>query len=118
MIVQLFHLIYFRTLDNLSGHVSIGGINTITALLEHPGWVQTHDMVGCMRGIVVDTEELLTRAALAERNVSDHCTEQEEPVACDVRPCQNGGVCMAVYQSYRCECTDMYMGLNCEKGNE
>uniref|UniRef100_A0A4W4FJ67 coagulation factor Xa n=1 Tax=Electrophorus electricus TaxID=8005 RepID=A0A4W4FJ67_ELEEL len=36
---------------------------------------------------------------------------------CDSNPCQHGGTCKDMIGGYACKCPDMYIGLNCEKGN-
>jgi hypothetical protein len=38
----------------------------------------------------------------------------EEVVFCDPNPCENGGSCVEIVNSYQCQCADGYTGRNCE----
>ena len=97
-------------------HVSVGGASSITPLLEHTGWVETHDFAGCMRQVIVDTVQLFAHDSDSQSNVSDHCTITDQEALCLNNPCLNNGRCMPEHQNYRCYCAENYMGLNCEKG--
>jgi len=33
-------------------------------------------------------------------------------------PCQNGGTCIDLFDAYLCECTEFFLGDNCEKGEK
>ena len=35
---------------------------------------------------------------------------------CSPDPCQNGGTCVDLVGSYRCDCKTGYSGTNCETG--
>ena len=93
---------------------SVGGVRSITSLTSHPGWVQTHDFVGCMRAVTVENQDMFSVKAAS--NLTRHC-EMTTYSACESSsPCQNGGQCITEYNSYRCKCSENYIGINCEKG--
>ena len=35
---------------------------------------------------------------------------------CIISPCKNGGTCVNLKGSYRCDCTQGYTGKHCEQG--
>ena len=39
------------------------------------------------------------------------------PLDCDANPCKNGGTCVKVpsTQTYKCNCTDAFTGINCSE---
>lgn len=71
--------------------------------------------IGCMRDVFVDwqlvvPEEWLSNSAV---NVSPGCSHRDR---CLDVPCQNGGQCVNLWQSYRCQCPRPYKGQDCEEG--
>lgn len=40
------------------------------------------------------------------------------PRECDPNPCQNGGTCVEVGDTYECTCLQGYTGTNCDTGKE
>uniref|UniRef100_A0A3B4AZ85 Crumbs cell polarity complex component 1 n=1 Tax=Periophthalmus magnuspinnatus TaxID=409849 RepID=A0A3B4AZ85_9GOBI len=70
--------------------------------------------VGCMRDVLVDwqlviPEEWLSNSAV---NVSPGCHHRDR---CLDAPCQNGGQCVNLWQSYQCVCARPYEGHDCEE---
>ena len=47
--------------------------------------------------------------------VNSAFTEIDE---CASNPCQNGGTCTDLLDSYTCNCIEGYIGLDCETGKE
>ena len=43
------------------------------------------------------------------------CTVWTNQDPCQSRPCQNGGECLQVGDSYKCMCTSNFEGKNCEQ---
>ncbi|XP_072294218.1 protein crumbs homolog 1 isoform X2 [Eucyclogobius newberryi] len=70
--------------------------------------------VGCMRDVFVDwqlviPEEWLSNSAV---NVSPGCAHRDR---CLDAPCQNGGECVNLWQSYLCRCPRPYEGPDCDE---
>uniref|UniRef100_A0A8C6T4S2 Crumbs cell polarity complex component 1 n=1 Tax=Neogobius melanostomus TaxID=47308 RepID=A0A8C6T4S2_9GOBI len=70
--------------------------------------------IGCMRDVLVDwqlvvPEEWLSNSAV---NVSPGCSHRDR---CLDTPCQNGGECVNLWQSYQCRCPRPYKGQDCEE---
>ncbi|XP_029284924.1 protein crumbs homolog 1 isoform X2 [Cottoperca gobio] len=70
--------------------------------------------IGCMRDVLVDwqlvvPEEWLSNSAV---NVSPGCSHRDR---CLDVPCQNGGHCINLWQSYQCRCPRPYKGQDCEE---
>ena len=96
--------------------VSIGGVRSISDLLHPSGRVESHDFVGCMRGVMIDTVQMFTQQTVSKYNVTDHCTMTARSSLCSNTPCQNNGQCVPEHFSYRCQCIGEFMGVKCEKG--
>lgn len=70
--------------------------------------------IGCMRDVYVDwqlvvPEQWLTNSAV---NVSPGCSHRDR---CLDMPCQHGGHCTNLWQSYQCNCPRPYEGQDCEE---
>ncbi|KAK7888603.1 hypothetical protein WMY93_024163 [Mugilogobius chulae] len=70
--------------------------------------------VGCMSDVFVDwqlviPEEWLSNSAV---NVSPGCAHRDR---CLDVPCQNGGECVNLWQSYQCHCPRPYEGPDCDE---
>jgi hypothetical protein len=48
-----------RKLDLGQQPLTIGGINDINVPLRHPGQIESHDFVGCMREFKINNEDYL-----------------------------------------------------------
>ncbi|KAF7648827.1 hypothetical protein LDENG_00151130, partial [Lucifuga dentata] len=60
-----------RTLDVGSSNVTFGGLRTIESILLRPAQIRTHDFVGCIRNINVNSILLTPSMALASYNIVD-----------------------------------------------
>uniref|UniRef100_A0A3B3XEG2 Crumbs cell polarity complex component 1 n=1 Tax=Poecilia mexicana TaxID=48701 RepID=A0A3B3XEG2_9TELE len=70
--------------------------------------------IGCMRDVFVDWQLVVPEEWLSDSvvNVSPGCSHRDR---CRDDPCQNGGRCVNLWQSYECQCTRPYEGHDCEE---
>ena len=47
--------------------------------------------------------------------LTSSCFESQKFCHVENDPCQNGGKCISLFNSYICECTEDFTGKNCEK---
>lgn len=71
--------------------------------------------IGCMRDVFVDRQLVVPEDQLGSSaiNVSPGCSHRDR---CLDVPCQNGGECVNLWQSYRCRCPRPYEGQDCQEG--
>lgn len=87
--------------------------------LKNPHWFSRHFslpvFIGCMRDVFVDWQLVVPEEWLSDSavNVSPGCSHRDR---CRDEPCQNGGRCENLWQSYQCQCTRPYEGHDCEEG--
>ncbi|XP_014870695.1 protein crumbs homolog 1-like isoform X5 [Poecilia latipinna] len=70
--------------------------------------------IGCMRDVFVDWQLVVPEEWLSNSvvNVLPGCSHRDR---CRDEPCQNGGRCVNLWQSYECQCTRPYEGHDCEE---
>ncbi|XP_059196299.1 protein crumbs homolog 1 [Centropristis striata] len=70
--------------------------------------------IGCMRDVFVDWQLVVPEEWLSDSavNVSPGCSHRDR---CLDVPCQNGGQCVNLWQSYQCRCPRPYEGQDCEE---
>ncbi|XP_063747003.1 protein crumbs homolog 1 isoform X1 [Eleginops maclovinus] len=70
--------------------------------------------IGCMRDVFVDWQLIVPEEWLSDSavNVSPGCSHRDR---CLDVPCQNGGECVNLWQSYQCRCPRPYEGQDCEE---
>ncbi|KAM3876330.1 protein crumbs homolog 1 [Diretmus argenteus] len=70
--------------------------------------------IGCMRDVFVDWQLIVPEEWLSDSavNVSPGCSHRDR---CLDMPCQNGGQCINLWQSYQCTCPRPYEGQDCEE---
>ncbi|XP_034062010.1 protein crumbs homolog 1 isoform X3 [Gymnodraco acuticeps] len=70
--------------------------------------------IGCMRDVFVDWQLIVPGEWLSDSavNVSPGCSHRDR---CLDVPCQNGGQCVNLWQSYQCRCPRPYEGQDCEE---
>ncbi|XP_078600673.1 protocadherin Fat 4-like [Branchiostoma floridae x Branchiostoma japonicum] len=100
---------------DLSGlPMMLGGVQTIDAILVRPGQVSSNDFVGCIREVTINGVPLNLAGPLSSRGISDRCPRAVSDV-CSPDPCKNGAACQDKWSSHQCQCSDIYVGDNCEK---
>ncbi|XP_054876255.1 protein crumbs homolog 1 isoform X1 [Poeciliopsis prolifica] len=86
--------------------------------LKNPSWFSSQPslpvFIGCMRDVFVDWQLVVPEEWLSDSavNVSPGCSHRDR---CRDEPCQNGGRCVNLWQSYQCQCTRPYEGHDCEE---
>lgn len=91
----------------------IGGtVESPRGYSRHPDSVA---FIGCMRDVFVDWQLVVPGEWLSDSavNVSPGCGHRDR---CLDEPCQNGGQCVNLWQSYQCHCARPYEGHDCEEG--
>ncbi|CAK6977587.1 protein crumbs homolog 1 [Scomber scombrus] len=70
--------------------------------------------IGCMQDVFVDWQLVVPQEWLSDSavNVSPGCSHRDR---CLDVPCQNGGKCVNLWQSYQCRCPRPYEGPDCEE---
>uniref|UniRef100_A0A8C7Y9B4 Crumbs cell polarity complex component 1 n=1 Tax=Oryzias sinensis TaxID=183150 RepID=A0A8C7Y9B4_9TELE len=70
--------------------------------------------IGCMRDVFVDWQLVVPEEWLSDSavNVFPGCSHRDR---CQEVPCQNGGKCVNLWQSYQCQCPRPYEGHDCEE---
>ena len=66
---------------------------------------------GCLRNIQVSSQLLDFSDPLLESGVTLGC--QFTDAQCSPNPCENGGRCIGMWESFVCECSPQYSGPNC-----
>lgn len=73
------------------------------------------EFIGCMRDVFVDGQLIVPEEWLSNSAVSMSLGCSRRDRCLDV-PCQNGGECINLWQSYQCRCPRPYRGHDCEEG--
>lgn len=70
--------------------------------------------IGCMQDVFVDWQLVVPEEWLSDSavNVAPGCSHRDR---CLETPCQNGGECVNLWQSYQCLCPRPYEGQDCEE---
>lgn len=94
--------------------VTIGGINDINVALQHPGQIESHDFVGCMRQFLINNEDYLRKTPNKVQGVDKNsCPRQQGQSACAGFVCNNG-VCVDEWSTASCRCPPGYQGNHCQ----
>ena len=119
MTVDLIEFYYHcRKLDLGQQPLTIGGINDINVPLRHPGQIESHDFVGCMREFKINNEDYLrSKQPIEEQGVdSNSCPRQQGQSACTRIVCHNGGRCVDEWSTASCRCASGFHGNFCQQG--
>ncbi|XP_012709063.2 protein crumbs homolog 1 isoform X1 [Fundulus heteroclitus] len=90
----------------------------IGGTLDHPSGSSrlpaSPAFIGCMRDVFVDWQLVVPGEWLSDSavNVAPGCSHRDR---CRGEPCQNGGRCVNLWQSYQCQCARPYEGHDCEE---
>ncbi|XP_068147300.1 protocadherin-like wing polarity protein stan isoform X2 [Drosophila tropicalis] len=96
-----------RFLD-LTGPLQIGGLPRIPAHFP----VANRDFVGCISDLRIDERYIDLNSYVADNGTISGCP-QKSPL-CSSEPCFNGGTCLEGWNTYTCDCTEGYAGINCQ----
>ncbi|KAM9796106.1 protein crumbs homolog 1 isoform 2-T2 [Syngnathus typhle] len=101
--------------NHMDGSASLPQNTFIGGVRKDPGEDSSiPPFIGCMRDVLVDWQLIVPEEWLSDSavNVSPGCSHRDR---CEDAPCQNRGLCVNLWQSYRCQCPRPYMGQDCEE---
>ncbi|XP_036415720.1 cadherin EGF LAG seven-pass G-type receptor 2 [Colossoma macropomum] len=97
-----------KSLD-LTGPLLLGGVPRLPE--DFP--VQNRQFVGCMKDLRIDNRNIDMAAYIANNGTLPGCSAKRQ--FCINNPCLNGGTCVSLWGSFKCDCPLGFGGRNCEK---
>uniref|UniRef100_UPI003EBE4DC0 cadherin EGF LAG seven-pass G-type receptor 2 precursor n=1 Tax=Danio rerio TaxID=7955 RepID=UPI003EBE4DC0 len=97
-----------KSLD-LTGPLLLGGVPKLPE--EFP--VQNRQFIGCMKDLRIDERHVDMAGFIANNGTLPGCSAKRN--FCNNNPCLNGGSCVSLWGSFRCDCALGFGGRNCEK---
>ncbi|XP_016421698.1 cadherin EGF LAG seven-pass G-type receptor 2-like [Sinocyclocheilus rhinocerous] len=97
-----------KSLD-LTGPLLLGGVPKLPE--EFP--VRSRQFVGCMKDLRIDQRHIDMAGFIANNGTLAGCSAKRN--FCSTNPCLNGGGCVNLWGSFRCDCPLGFGGRNCEK---
>ncbi|KAF4097163.1 hypothetical protein G5714_021171 [Onychostoma macrolepis] len=97
-----------KSLD-LTGPLLLGGVPKLPE--EFP--VQSRQFIGCMKDLRIDQRHINMAGFIANNGTLAGCSAKRN--FCSTNPCLNGGSCVDLWGSFRCDCLLGFGGRNCEK---
>uniref|UniRef100_A0A9J8CP41 Cadherin EGF LAG seven-pass G-type receptor 2 n=2 Tax=Cyprinus carpio TaxID=7962 RepID=A0A9J8CP41_CYPCA len=97
-----------KSLD-LTGPLLLGGVPKLPE--EFP--VRNRQYVGCMKDLRIDQRHIDMAGFIANNGTLAGCSAKRH--FCGTNPCLNGGSCVNLWGSFRCDCPLGFGGRNCEK---
>lgn len=77
----------------------------------------SHDFVGCIRSLSIDSHEVTLTSSLfihKSSGITNGCLRTSSSGSCDANTCGTGGICTDLWSDFQCRCTDNKEGKNCE----
>lgn len=103
---------YYSSLAFNGNPVYVGGIATVSPLLERPGQVHSDDFIGCLHSLEINGKSLNISAPIASRGISNSCQRDQNVCDSEKHKCGSHGVCIDLWDTYECRCTDV-IAPNC-----
>ncbi|KAK3536667.1 hypothetical protein QTP86_016092, partial [Hemibagrus guttatus] len=97
-----------KSLD-LTGPLLLGGVPHLPE--DFP--MQSRQFVGCMKDLHIDSRYIDMNSYIANNGTVPGCSAKRQ--MCVSNPCVNGGVCVSLWGSFRCDCLLGFGGRSCEK---
>ncbi|XP_046730560.1 cadherin EGF LAG seven-pass G-type receptor 2 isoform X2 [Silurus meridionalis] len=97
-----------KSLD-LTGPLLLGGVPHLPE--DFP--VRSRQFVGCMKDLHIDSRYIDMNSYIANNGTVPGCSVKRQ--MCVSSPCVNGGVCVSLWGSLRCDCPLGFGGRSCEK---
>ncbi|XP_035376437.1 cadherin EGF LAG seven-pass G-type receptor 2 isoform X2 [Electrophorus electricus] len=97
-----------KSLD-LTGPLLLGGVPRLPE--DFP--VHNRQFVGCMKDLRVDSRSIDMAAYIANNGTLPGCSAKRQ--FCINNPCLNGGACVNLWGSFRCDCPLGFGGRMCDK---
>ncbi|XP_067272650.1 cadherin EGF LAG seven-pass G-type receptor 2 [Pseudorasbora parva] len=106
---QRFHFTLSLSSLDLTGPLLLGGVPKLPE--EFP--VQSRQFIGCMKDLRIDKRSIDMAGFIANNGTLAGCSAKRH--FCSNNPCLNGGSCVNLWGSFRCDCALGFGGRNCEK---
>uniref|UniRef100_A0A672MBA3 Cadherin EGF LAG seven-pass G-type receptor 2-like n=1 Tax=Sinocyclocheilus grahami TaxID=75366 RepID=A0A672MBA3_SINGR len=97
-----------KSLD-LTGPLLLGGVPKLPE--DFP--VRSRQFIGCMKDLRIDQRHIDMAGFIANNGTLAGCSAKRH--FCSTNPCLNGGSCVDLWGSFRCDCPLGFGGRNCEK---
>ncbi|XP_060765947.1 cadherin EGF LAG seven-pass G-type receptor 2 isoform X2 [Neoarius graeffei] len=97
-----------KSLD-LTGPLLLGGVPHLPE--DFP--VHSRQFVGCMKDLHIDSRYIDMNSFIANNGTVPGCSAKRQ--MCVSSPCVNGGVCVSLWGSLKCDCLLGFGGRSCEK---
>uniref|UniRef100_A0A672MRU0 Cadherin, EGF LAG seven-pass G-type receptor 2 n=1 Tax=Sinocyclocheilus grahami TaxID=75366 RepID=A0A672MRU0_SINGR len=97
-----------KSLD-LTGPLLLGGVPKLPEEFR----VRSRQFVGCMKDLRIDQRHIDMAGFIANNGTLAGCSAKRH--FCSTNPCLNGGGCVNLWGSFRCDCPLGFGGRNCEK---
>ncbi|XP_077101784.1 cadherin EGF LAG seven-pass G-type receptor 2-like [Siphateles boraxobius] len=97
-----------KSLD-LTGPLLLGGVPKLPE--EFP--VANRQFIGCIKDLRIDERHIDMAGFIANNGTLAGCSAKRH--FCSNNPCLNGGSCVNLWGSFRCDCALGFGGRNCEK---
>jgi len=116
-------LYLYRLLSSGWRLVSVASVSDLSTLLSHAGHITASSFRGCLRDVTLAGHALLMAADDVTGHVTtstnlgrDSCELRAPAGPCAARPCDNGGLCVDEWTSFRCQCPAGFAGPTCAAG--
>ncbi|XP_060713609.1 cadherin EGF LAG seven-pass G-type receptor 2 isoform X1 [Tachysurus vachellii] len=97
-----------KSLD-LTGPLLLGGVPHLPE--DFP--MKSRQFVGCMKDLHINSRYIDMNSYIANNGTVPGCSVKKQ--MCVSSPCVNGGVCVSLWGSFKCDCLLGFGGRSCEK---